>query len=79
MSGISQIFVAPEVKMRKNQEDVVTPQADVYSLGAILYFLVVSDLSVLKNYELTLSPSGRYRFGQPEKVSASFTFTEPQW
>ena len=77
MSGISQIFVAPEVKMIRNVEDYVTSQADIYSLGAILYFLVATDLSVLKNYELTKSPSGLYRFGQPEKVSASFNFTEP--
>ena len=64
MSGISQIFVAPEVKMMTYYEDiVVTPEADIYSLGAILYFLVAGDISVLKNYELIKSPSGLYRFG----------------
>ena len=58
----------------------MTDKADIYSLGAILYFLVTSDFSIQKNYELKKSPSsGLYRFGQPEKVSASFNFTEPQW
>lgn len=38
--GLNSIFFAPEIHGRK----AVTPKADVWSIGAILYFLIVNSV-----------------------------------
>ena len=39
--AINRIFIAPEVK---NEKSTVTEMADIWSIGAILYFLVSSQV-----------------------------------
>ena len=59
---INRIFIAPEVK---NEKTIVTEMADIWSIGAILYFLVSSQVIQAK--------------GKGSGDSEIFTFGEPEW
>ena len=64
--AINRIFVAPEVK---NEKSIVTESADIWSIGAILYFLVASQ--VLEKKGKLSGDSEIFNFAEPEWASAA--------
>ena len=68
ISIASRLFYAPEVK---SGEKNVTSVADVFSLGAILYLIVMFDFKIA-NFNI------KQKTTQPGN-HVNFDFSEPQW
>ena len=69
--GSNRVFFAPEVS---EETAKVTPLADVWSLGAILYVLIANQ--VISDQRITKKDSDVFDFRQPEWSQCSKSVTE---